>query len=287
MTKAAKSRFDWGSTDFVSQAAYRQIRELIRSVCGIELGEEKHDFVAARLQPLLDKHALPDVDTLCRKLKCPRGETLLSELVDVVTTNHTYFNREQRHFDHVREVALPDAIAACDQRNSRKLRVWSAACSTGQEAYSLGIVLLESLGAAYGEWDAGVLATDLSARALEKARDGRYPNEELARVPVDHLTRYFCKDEQGQHCVAPVLRREVLFRRYNLVNPKIPFRSQFDIIFCRNVMLYFDAQSRMGLVHRLTRKLRIGGYLYIGAAETLPSLPDLEAVAPSIFRRLS
>lgn len=287
MNKATKFRLEMRAPALVSQEAHRQLREHIRAFCGIELDEEKREFMAARLQPLLEKRGLPDADSLCKELASSGREGLLSDLVDAITTNHTYFNREQRHFDHLLETALPDILLRSEQQRSKKLRIWSAACSTGQEAYGLGIVVLEALGENYALWDTGVLATDLNTRALDKARQGRYLSEELARLPRNHLTKYFSEDRPGHYSATPHLRGEILFRRFNLMNPKIPFRSKFDIIFCRNVMLYFDGQSRMRLVHRLTKKLCTGGYLYVGAAEILPVLPDLEAVAPSIYRKTS
>lgn len=269
----------------ISPSNYQMIKNTVKDACGIDLGEEKQSLVVSRLAPLMERHGLESIAEFCRSLGGDQGKLMLSELVDSISTNHTFFNREQRHFEHFCEASLPDAIRA--NATKKKLRIWCAASSFGQEPYTLAMLMMNQMGNDYLRWDAGVLATDISNKVLAFAKAGRYPSDDLASLPAPLVRAYFQDLGDGFHTAKPLLKKEVLFRRFNLMTPKLPFRSDFDIVFCRNVMIYFDHGTKASLIQRIRAKLRLGGYLYIGAAESLPPNHGLTQVAPSVFRKLS
>lgn len=271
----------------ISDSEYQKLRDLIKQTCGVDLGDEKKAFLIGRLQAVLERENMPSFDAYFQAFKGIRRDELLSELVDCITTNHTFFNRENKHFAHYRNVSLPDSIRASQGRGQRRLRVWCAASSAGQEPYTLAMLMMETLGGEYPRWDAGLLATDISHKILEVARKGVYPTPDLKALPQDLVRKYFEDKKDGTHQASPKLRNEVLFRRFNLMNRKFPFKSAFDIIFCRNVMIYFDNATKRELVARMYNQTRVGGFLYIGAAETLPDGHRYQQVGASIFRRMS
>lgn len=268
----------------ISPTAYRTIKETVKDACGIDLGDEKQSLVVSRLQPMMERIGCPSIEQFCAELRGPNREKYLSELVDSISTNHTFFNRENRHFTHFRETSLPESIRHNQAR--QKLRVWCAASSYGQEPYMLAMLMMDRLGKDYVNWDAGVLATDISNKVLAFAKAGRYPSADLQALHPSLVSKYFSDQGDGFHIAKPDLKKEVLYRRFNLMNTTLPFRSTFDIVFCRNVMIYFDHDAKEGLVRRIKDKLRPGGFLYIGAAESLPGNHGLRQVAPSVFRKI-
>lgn len=274
-----------GSGRAISEQSYKLIQRTIKSTCGIDLGDEKQSFVVSRLGPLVEREGYASIEEFCTELQGPKGRQLLSELVDCISTNHTFFNRENRHFAHFCEVSLPDSIRFNQSRGLKRLRIWCAASSYGQEPYTLAMLMMNHLGLEYSKWDAGVLATDISNKVLAHANEGRYPSADLAPLPKSLVHTYFVDQGDGFHVAKPELKQEVLFRRFNLMNTSLPFKSSFDIVFCRNVMIYFDEDTKRGLVARIKNQLRRGGFLYVGAAENLPPNHGMIQVAPSVFRR--
>jgi chemotaxis protein methyltransferase CheR len=210
----------------------------------------------------------------------------LGELINRISTNHTFFFREKSHFDFFSRVTLPQAVERLKKRNTKDLRIWCAGCATGEEAYTLVMLLLEFFGTQYGAWDAGLLATDISTAALGTAQAGVYPAERTTLIPGDFKRKYFKKNPAGDWAVEDRLKKEIVYRRFNLMNEQFPFKKPFSAIFCRNVMIYFDQPTRDALVRRFYNHTEPGGYLFIGHAESLrrDSCP-YEYVEPAIYRK--
>lgn len=272
----------------LSDSDFRYIRDLVQSQFGINLTEQKRSMVAGRLQKLLREMGLPDFRAYRRHLETNACGKTLDDLVNRISTNHTFFFREPEHFNFLRDTILPEIKAKRGKSKNRELRVWCAAASTGEEPYSILMTMLEFFGADYTAWDAGLLATDISLDALEAGRRGIYTPGQLKGVPRVFLHKYFQKTPDGNRAVREGLRREITFRRLNLVSEKFPFRKPFDVIFCRNVMIYFNQPTRDSLIKKLVQHLAPDGYLLVGHSESIGrSRPGLSFVRPAVYRRVS
>ncbi len=256
--------------DSLNDEDFRKIRELLHASFGIKLGEEKRTLVAGRLQKLLRDRGI-GFGEYYRQVVEDKTGVEMSELINRLSTNHTFFNREKEHFDYFKTVSLPEAVQRAKARNSRDIRVWCAASSTGEEPYMLAMIMREFFGADFKNWDLGLLATDISEKALEVAEAGIYSAERLADLPAPLREKYFIPfNTKGPDFVAiPELKRDITYRRFNLINPKYPFKKQFDVIFCRNVLIYFDNPTKDGVVNSMAQFLVPGGHLFIGHSETL------------------
>ena len=266
-----------GDYDFICRVVYDRSR--------IHLGREKKTLVGSRLAKRLRQLHLVDYHEYCGLLRSPEGEDELRFLIDRISTNHTHFFREMKHFEFLRDIALPLWVAAHPGRKE-PLRLWSAASSSGEEPYSLAIWLAEHLApAASDRWQ--IQATDISTRVLDLARQAVYHTDRLQGISPPLLRRYFQRgvgEREGDFRVKEGLRQRVLFHHLNLLQPDYPFTSAFDIIFCRNVMIYFDKPTQEDLVRRLTQKLVPGGYLMVGHSESLSGIKhSLRLVQPAIY----
>lgn len=270
----------------LDRSDFDQLRAYVLDACGISLDSSKQSLVVGRLQPVLAREGLQSYGEYIAKVRADATGKMRSELVDRLSTNHTFFWREADHFDYLVQTALPTMIEARRRAGQKCLRMWCAASSAGQEPYTLGALLMETLGSEYAAWDAGLLATDISTGVLERAREGVYDNEDVRRLPERLRQRYFVQTTDGRWQVVPKLRSEVTFRRFNLMNARFPFKQPFDVVFIRNVMIYFDMPTKQALMGRLSACMRSGAYIFIGAAESLP--PDqtyFQSVRPGVFRK--
>lgn len=265
---------------------FNELRSFIYDTFGISLADEKKSMVESRLRPILSRDGIASFSEYIAKVKRDPTRRQISELVNRISTNHTFFNRESSHFDFFTHTVIPELVKA-RKSGTKEIRVWCAASSTGQEPYTLAALMMEKLGAGYREWDAGVLATDINNDVLRFAQRGIYDGSDVEQLPDVIRTRYFRRTNDGRYEVKPELRKEVLYRRYNLINKTVPFKRPFDVIFCRNVMIYFDEPTKRSLVERFARFILPGGYLFIGSAESVPisGLP-FRSIAPAVFRRL-
>ncbi len=271
----------------LSDADFRYIRDLVQSHFGIHLTEQKRTMVSGRLQKLLREMGLPDFRAYRRHLEISGCEKALDDLINRISTNHTYFFREPEHFTFLRETILPELKAHRIRSKNLDLRIWCAAASSGEEPYSILMTMLEFFGDDYADWDAGLLATDISVDALEAARCGSYSTGRVKGVPRTLLQKYFQKSTTGDWVVREDVRREITFRRFNLMNEQFPFRRLFDVIFCRNVMIYFNQSTRENLIKKLARHLVPGGYLLVGHSESIGrSNPNFFYVQPAVYRRV-
>lgn len=265
---------------------FHELADLIAMTFGIKLGEGKRTLVTGRIHPMMEKYGFKTHRECLDAIKNdPTGE-LVSELANRISTNHTAFFREDAHFKLLLEQVLPDIVKRKGERGDRDLRVWCAACASGEEAYSILFTLLKFLNFEYGKWRAGVLATDISADSLDAAKRGVYSRQRLEPVPIGLRNLFFEQIDDDNFSVKPEYKREVTFRRLNLINDTYPFRMPFDVIFCRNVMIYFSRGVRAELLSRLHDWLVPGGYLFVGHSESLVGgHTGYEYVAPAVYRR--
>jgi chemotaxis protein methyltransferase CheR len=265
----------------LTQAEFEQIRALAYAKFGLDLREGKEQLVSARLGKHLRRLNFQTFREYCAHVQADRSGAALAEMIDALTTNFTSFLREAAHFDFLRKTVIPEFHGGAG------IKIWSAACATGEEPYSIAISALEELGDG-ARTEVRILATDISNRALEAARRGVYQVERLAGVPVTVARRYFLKGEQrwqGWFRVNTHVQGMVEFRRLNL-NEAFPALPKFAAIFCRNVMIYFNRETQRELVRRLTQCLEPGGYLLTGHSESLAhGTHTLEYVRPAVYRR--
>ncbi len=270
----------------MSPHAFEVFAALLRNRSGLTIGPDKLYLLETRLTPLLRQHGIANLEGLATRLDQGRCEKLARAVVEAMATNETYFFRDITPFAHFRDHTLPYLHAA--RPASASLRLWSAAASTGQEAYSLAMIVAESspwLGARGIE----IVATDIARTPLERARAGHYTQFEIQRgVPMAALVRHFQKQEAGWR-IAENLRAMVRFQEWNLLTDLSPL-GRFDVIFCRNVLIYFDRPTKMRVLEALAEQLAPDGVLYLGGAETTLGLTSRlvpEPGAPSVYRRVS
>lgn len=263
----------------LTDAEFAQFQRFIFDSAGITMSGAKKALVGGRLARRLDACGLSSYSAYLRLLQGGQAAAEVQAAVDLLTTNETYFFREPKHFDLLRE------RATAARGRSQPFRVWSAASASGEEAYSSAMVLADCLGAG-SPWE--VFGSDISTRVLEQARAGHYRMERATHVPPDYLRRFCLKGQgaqSGTMLVDRALRARVAFARINL-NEELPEVGKFDLIFLRNVMIYFNAATKRDVVDRLVHALKPDGLLCIGHAETLHDITDsVVALAPSIYRR--
>jgi len=270
----------------ISNDEFARLRDLIHKRFGINLTEQKRSLLVGRLQKLMRKLNLPTFASYYDYLSNDKTEGSLSELVDLISTNHTYFNREKDHFDFFSRTALPTVIEKLKRENRKDLRIWCAGCSSGEEPYTLLMLMKEYLGSEYNSWDAGILATDISDRALTLARRGCYSTDRVMQLPEQLRRKYFTPAGSDEMAVVEQIKKEATFRRFNLMNTTFPFKKPFQMIFCRNVMIYFDQPTREALVNRYHQCTEPGGYLFIGHSETLGRSQTLyRYLQPALYQK--
>jgi len=269
-------------TQIESATDYEFIINLVYERCRIRLHDGKQQLIKARLGKRMRALGIATLSEYCDYLRRGADDGELTHMVDALTTNFTNFLREQDHFDFLVKTALPALV------NDRKqFKVWSAACATGEEPYTLAFYLSEHF-RLEDRWDWRVLATDVSTKALKQARQGIYAHDRLATLPQDWWRRFFQKGHgqwEGHYKVKQELAERVEFRQLNLLG-QYSFNESFPVIFCRNVMIYFDRPTQEQLVQRLCQFLQPRGYLLIGHSESLNGLQvPLRCLRPSIYQK--
>ncbi|CEG25875.1 CheR family methyltransferase [Bacillus sp. B-jedd] len=267
----------------MSNKEFLQMSDYIHQNYGIYLKEEKKMILEGRLCQLLQELNFSSYSDYFQHLLEDKTEMAVSALVERVTTNHTYFMREKEHFFFFQNTILPNLAQA---ERSRDLRIWSAGCSTGEEPYTLAMILDEFFGVEKQRWDTKVLATDLSTKVLISAKKGVYRKESLAVIPAIWKQLYFNEKTQESSEIVDRIKNEVIFRRLNLMEPTFPFKKKFHVIFCRNVMIYFDQETKKELVDKFYSCLETGGYLFIGQSETIDrSASKFRYIMPAVYRK--
>jgi chemotaxis protein methyltransferase CheR len=262
-------------------STFRRFCAIAYEKAGITLGDSKEALVEARVGKRMRALGMTsEKEYLLFLEKDPKGEEIV-QFLDVISTNHTSFFREPDHFEFLRSV-----LADWRREGMHKLRVWSAASSTGEEPYTIAFTIADALeNADRAEVDWRILATDISTKVLAKAEAGIFADAKLTGLARGELNRFFERGpDKDEHTVRPALRNRIAFRRLNLITPPYPMHGPFDIIFCRNVMIYFDQAVRQKVISGMERLLRPGGYLLIGHAEALSGVrTGLRMIRPSIF----
>ncbi|MDA8083633.1 MAG: hypothetical protein M0024_08260 [Nitrospiraceae bacterium] len=273
----------------MSNKDFSRLREVIYRECGIKMNESKKVMLEARLRRRLRDLCMISFAEYCDYLFSPKGiESELFQMINEVTTNKTDFFREPRHFAFLTDKAVPELAGLHGAGTSRRLMVWSAGCSSGEEPYTLAMVLSDIALQQHG-FDFMVLASDISTKVLDKAVKAVYDMETVEAVPEAMKKRYLLKSKdrsRGLVRIAPELRAKVRFRRLNFMEGDFGMREPMDIIFCRNVIIYFDRPTQERLLNRLCEHLVPGGYLFMGHSETLNGLDvPLVSVGQTIYRR--
>ena len=264
----------------MKQASYDALREFVYRHAGIQLGNSKQALVLARVGQRLRALGMDDPDLYLRQVLEQQDDDEIVHLLDAISTNFTSFFREEAHFHR-----LTTLLREWKAQGRSKFRIWCAAASTGEEPYTLSMVCQEALGEAC---DLRILATDLSTRVLDSCRKGVYHEDRMETVPPNSLKRWFDPpDEDGFASARPALRAPLSFARLNLVQVPYAMKGPFDVIFCRNVMIYFDADGRGKFVREASRLVRPGGFLFVGHAESVSGMSaKFRPVAPSVYQRV-
>ena len=277
MTAAREYEFTRRDFDF--------LRRLSNQHTGIVVTDDKFDMFYSRLARRVRALGLGSFAEYCNYLEHPDSDTEMVELVNALTTNLTSFFRENHHFEFLAGTALPDLVQR--NRSSRKVRIWSAGCSTGEEPYSLSMVLQESMPLLNG-WDVKLLASDIDSNVLRQAQAGVYPLARVEGIAKARLKRFFQKgsgSNTGKARVRSELRRAMEFRQVNLMN-KLDVETQ-DIIFCRNVIIYFDKETKRKLLDKFAESLAPNGYLFVGHSESLHQVTDrFQLIGNTVYRKV-
>ena len=267
----------------LSDRDFRRFSDLVYQKCGINLHEGKKTLVRARLGKRLRQGGFKDFNTYYQFVSKSDNEQELVQMLDAISTNLTSFFREETHFDFLKEKVYPVFV----EKKQKKIRIWSAGCSSGEEPYSLAVCSLDYFGLNSG-YDIKILASDISTRVLNQARQGIYRQERVINMRQPLLRKYFRRGvgtQDGNVRVKPSVREIVQFERINLMEP-FPFQKRFDVIFCRNVMIYFDKVTQERLVNKFYEALCVGGYLVIGHSESLTGVSHpFKYTMPTIYCR--
>ncbi|MDP4108871.1 MAG: protein-glutamate O-methyltransferase CheR [Bacillota bacterium] len=268
------------SNDFI-QLTDQELRDFslfVKSRYGIDLSKKKQ-LIESRMQKVFTERKIKNFTDYFNLIK-KSDQNEVTVMLNKLTTNHTYFMREAKHYEFMKEFIMPQ----WEKNNrDRNLRIWSAGCSTGEEAYTTVMVLKDYF--AFQNWDYRLLATDISAKALESAQKAVYHKDALSGIPPSWARKYFVRNDDNYFALSDDIRKEVIFRRLNLMEP-FSFAKPFDLIFCRNVMIYFDQPTKNMLTKKFYDVLKPGGFLFIGHSETIQhGIAEFNYIKPSIYQK--
>ncbi len=249
----------------ITNEEFKQLASFIEANYGIHLKEEKKSLVLARLNTILLQNNFKSFTEYYNYIVNDKTGVAAAKLMNKITTNHTYFMREPEHFMFFRDVVLPKLKKTVTDHD---LRIWSAGCSSGEEAYTLAMIIDEFFGSEKYLWDTRILATDISDNALEKARAGIYSKNNVDSLPLHWRKKYFKNVDESSYAISDKIKNEVIFRKFNLMNEFFNFKRKFHVIFCRNVMIYFDIDTKFNLLDKFYDATVNGGYLFVGHSET-------------------
>lgn len=245
---------------------------------------EKRNLIEGRLENYLVINGFRSFDEFMDRVESDASQKYANELISMLTTNHTFFLREPEHFEFFKNTILPEWSKK--EERKKELRVWSAAASTGEEPYTLAMIMKNFFELNSSSWDTRVLATDISMKVLEKAACGEYAKEQVETLPENWRRRFFIKKIDGNYKVNEMLRKEVIFRQFNLMS-EYKFKGKFHVIFLRNVLIYFDNKTKEEVIKKMVNCLEKGGYLFIGTTETINiGEKDLKYIRPSVYKKI-
>lgn len=267
----------------ITESEFKELTAYIKRNYGINIKEEKKSLITGRLSNLLMEKEISNFADYYDYVVSDVTGNAAVELINKITTNHTFFMREADHFDFFRNQVLPYLVNTVQDKD---LRIWSAGCSSGQEPYTLAMILDEYFGQEKIWWDTKILATDISTKALHKAEKAIYSNEEINMLPSYWKINYLNQYDKNNCVINEKIRKEVIFRKLNFMDQSFPFKRKFHTIFCRNVMIYFDNDTKRELVHKFYDLLEDGGYLFIGHSESLNrEETKFRYIMPAVYRK--
>lgn len=261
---------------------FRQLVMYIQKNYGINLSRKKN-LIEGRLSNVIVDRGFADFSEYLACVFADNTKTEMTNLINKITTNHTFFMREVEHFEYFKNKVLP---YLCTTVKENDLRIWSAGCSSGEEPYTLAMILADYCKAQQMCWDKKLLATDISVKVLEMAEKGIYSQDVLENIPKYWKINYYKKIDGENYQIIDELRKDVIFRVFNLMDEIFPFKKKFQVIFCRNVMIYFDYETKMRLIDKFYNITEPGGYLFIGHSESIGKYETrYQCVGPAIYRK--
>jgi len=261
---------------------FNTLTTFVKQNYGIDLSK-KRILIEGRLSNTLSARGISSFEEYMDLVFRDKSGQEIKVLLNKLTTNHTFFLRESEHFQFLQQHVLPYLVK--QRSNSKDLRIWSAGCSTGQEPYTMAMAIADFFGNQSGTWDTTILATDLSTQVLDQARSGIYSAESLKDVPPEWRRKYFIDKNDGTFEVCDRIKKEVVFRHANLMEP-FSYKKPFDMIFCRNVMIYYDAQTKNNLVNKFYNCTAGGGFLFIGHSETINrETTKYRYIKPAVYQK--
>ncbi|AGX43390.1 CheR family methyltransferase [Clostridium saccharobutylicum] len=267
----------------ITKKEFRKFADYIKINYGINLKEEKQALVMGRLQNVLIENNFKSFSEYYDYVISDKTGNAVVTLINKITTNHTFFMREIDHFNYFKDKVLPYLKKVASDRD---LRIWSAGCSTGEEPYTLAMIIDEFFSKEKMWWDSKILATDISSRVLDSAIKGIYGNEEIDLLPSSWKVNYFKKYDKENSIITDKIRNEIIYRKFNLMDEIFPFKRKFHVIFCRNVMIYFDPKTKAKLINKFYDMTERGGYLFIGHSESLNrEETKYKYIMPAVYRK--
>lgn len=267
----------------ITEKEFQKLASYIHTNYGINLTEKKRMLLTGRLSNVLEEKHINSFSEYYDYVVSDYTGQAVTELINKITTNHTFFMRENDHFHFFETVVLPYLKGTITDRD---LRVWSAGCSSGEEPYTLSMIIHDFFKSDLLFWNTQLLATDISNKVLEKAVSGIYNETEIAPLPARWKQSYFSKKGPDEYEVCAAIKNDIVFKRFNLMERTFPFKRRFHVIFCRNVMIYFDDRTKEELVDKFYHMLEPGGYLFIGHSETLNrETTAFKYIMPAVYRR--
>jgi len=268
----------------ITRQEFKKFAEYIEQNFGIHLKEEKRVILTNRLYNELINSNCKNFSQYFEYVLSDKSGRALTAMINKITTNHTYFMREADHFYYFRDKVLPYLSSSVKNRD---LRIWSAGCSSGQEPYTLAMIIDDFFKKDKMLWDTRILATDISNKVLNKAIEGIYSREDVEALPSLWRINYFEKLDDEYYRICSKIKKEVIFRKFNLMEKVFPIRKKFHTIFCRNVMIYFRHDTKMILINKFYDYLEYGGYLFIGHTESLPrDETQFKYIMPWVYRKM-
>ncbi|SFC91611.1 CheR family methyltransferase [Clostridium uliginosum] len=262
---------------------FKQLTDLIRCNYGISLSKEKKSLIIGRLHNILSKKGLNNFSEYYNYIISDKSGQAVIELINKITTNHTFFMREINHFNYFNSTVLPYLVSNVKNKD---LRIWSAGCSTGEEPYTLAMIIADYLGINKQQWNTNILATDISSDVINYASKGLYSDDQVKPIPEKWKKNYFKKFDDGNSILVDRIKNEVIYRKFNLMENIFPFKKKFHVIFCRNVMIYFNEKTKHNLINKFYECTEQGGYLFIGYSESINhDKTKYKYIMPAIYRK--
>ncbi|MDD4504645.1 MAG: protein-glutamate O-methyltransferase CheR [Clostridiaceae bacterium] len=267
----------------ITDKEFNQLASYIKENCGIKLCKEKKPLAAGRLSNVLLQMNFKSFSQYYDYIISDTTGEAANTLINKITTNHTFFMREKEHFFYFRDKVLPYLSKMIKDKD---IRVWSAGCSTGEEPSTIAMIMDEHFREEKIWWDTKILATDISGKVLEIAQKGKYTNENISVLPVTWKLSYFNKIDMGNSILIDKIKNDIIYRKFNLIEEVFPFKKKFHTIFCRNVMIYFDDQTKRNLVQKFYDATAPGGYLFIGHSESINrDDTKYKYIMPAVYRK--